>query len=301
VAAAGNTISNADDLSPVGYDAVLGVGASDAFDRVISWAPGAGSNWGKEVDLFAPGIDVVVAGTNETYNEASGTSIAAGIVSSIAAQYIVDIEAQEDSNFTINDIQQLIILKSASDVLFRNESIYENTPNKLIMALILDKYYTNEIDSLIKIDPETSYDLYYEIDTRYVSKINIDHVVIGRRTYHHPEWVVLDEITNTITITPPQESIGEYYILYVEMLDENNNTLMVYPIVILVGESEETENNEYYQWVINEDDGVIVKMANPCFGLDQFCVPPQNPGGCEDAGNKYTYCRCVGYNCQPYI
>jgi subtilase-type proteinase RRT12 len=90
VAAAGNTISNADDLSPVGYDAVLGVGASDAFDRVISWATNVGSNWGKEVDLFAPGIDVMIANKNGGITEASGTSISAGIVSSIAAQYIHD-------------------------------------------------------------------------------------------------------------------------------------------------------------------------------------------------------------------
>jgi len=306
VAAAGNTISSADNLSPVGYDAVLGVGASDAFDRVISWAPGVGSNWGKEVDLFAPGIDVMVAAKNGDIIEASGTSIAAGIVSSIAAQYIVDIEARKDTNFTIDDVQQLIILKSVPDVLFRNESIYENTPNKLIMALTLDRYYTNEIDFLIKIDPETSHDLHYEIDARYVSKINIDQVVIGTKTYHHPEWVELDELTNTITITPPQESISKYYQIYVEMLDEDNNTLAVYPVVILVGQSEQTENIEHYHWVINENDDVVVRLAACSFG-NPYCGPfPPYPGvaGCTALQLPKAYnatgCACVGNYCVSF-
>jgi hypothetical protein len=301
VAAAGNTLSDADNLSPVGYDAVLGVGASDAFDRVISWGQGVGSNFGKEVDLFAPGIDVMVATKAGGTTEASGTSIATGIVSGIVAQYIFDLKERGEVNISVDNIQQSIILRAVPDVLFRNETIYEDTPNKLIMALILEKYYTNNIPPIINIEPNTSYELTYDIDTRYVVSINIDNISLGTKTYHRPEWVSLDNNTNTITIAPSEEFIGKYYRIYVEMLDSNGEQVIVYPVVISVGDVIETEVVEHYHWTVDENDNIIVTMAACSVGTP-YCAPGGYYAGCSQfqypkAGSG---CACIGNTCVSF-
>jgi hypothetical protein len=268
VAAAGNTISNADDLSPVGYNAVLGVGASDAFDRVISWAEGAGSNWGEEVDLFAPGIDVVVATKNGGTTEASGTSIAAGIVSGIVAQHIFDFKQSNEENITVDDVQQSIILTTVSDILFRNEEIYETTPNRLIMALILTKYYNNEIPPMIKINPGEIYTLPFEINEKYVSEINIDNIVMGNKIRHHPDWITLDKTTNVITFSPPEEEEDRNYVMYVEFRDHDETKIMVYSIPFTIGSPTQETSDEIYIWELNESDNVVVTAAFGCAGGD---------------------------------
>ncbi len=102
-AAAGNTGVEADTLSPVGLDTVIGVAASDAYDRVISWGSGLSSNWGPEVDLTAPGVDVPIINLNGGYTTGSGTSIAAAIVSGVVAQYI-----KNNNSLTAQQIQNLV-------------------------------------------------------------------------------------------------------------------------------------------------------------------------------------------------
>lgn len=74
VAAAGNSNANADDTSPASAKTALTVGAIDK-----TWTIWGSSNWGKSLDLFAPGADVTSAGiasdsASQTY---SGTSMAA--------------------------------------------------------------------------------------------------------------------------------------------------------------------------------------------------------------------------------
>jgi hypothetical protein len=292
VAAAGNTISNADDLSPVGYDAVLGVGASDAFDRVISWAPGAGSNWGKEVDLFAPGIDVTVATKIGGTIETSGTSIAAGIVSSIAAQYIFDIKEQNISNITVEDIQQSILGYAVPDVLFRNETIYEDTPNKLIMALLLTKYYKNDIPAVIKIQPGETYRIPFEINEMYVSAINIDEILFGNRIMHHPSWISLESTTNTITINPPVNEENKNYKIFIEFLGHDGYQLMVYGINFTIGDVPDEYQDELYLWHIEDGDIILVNAASGCgsgdctgFGSDCLSRQPIIKGA--------TSCKCT--------
>jgi hypothetical protein len=293
VAAAGNTISNADDLSPVGYDAVLGVGASDAFDRVISWAEGFGSNWGHEVDLFAPGIDVKIATKNGEYTETSGTSISTGIVSSIAAQVMSDISGSSNTDgISVGDIQQLIINNSVEDILFRNEEIYETTPNKLVMALGLNKYYYNELPPVIKINPGEIYTIPFELNEKYVSRINIDNITLGKKVKHHPDWVSLEQSTNTLTISPTEADTDKRYILYIEFYNQENSLLTIYSITFDVGEVPE-EVDEKYDWEVGENDNIIINAVFGCAG--NSC----GGGGIECTGAlpnyKSSYCRCSYY------
>jgi hypothetical protein len=282
VAAAGNTISSTDDLSPVGYDAVLGVGCTDAFDRVISWAQDRGSNFGKEVDVFAPGIDVMIANKGGGFSESSGTSISAGIVSGIAAQVIFDasdiIHTSVDT--TLEDIQQFIINNASENILFRNETVYGDTPNRLVMALFLTKYYNNKIPSIIKIASGETYTLPFEINEKYVTRINIGNIDVLNKTRHHPEWITLDESTNIIKFNPTDAVVPGRYKLYIEFLGHGGERLMIYDVPFTIGDPPEDKENEIYIWVIDDDDNIIVRAALGCEG--GYCG-----GGYYDGGPGY--------------
>lgn len=127
VAAAGNDGSAADTSSPVGLDSVLGVGASDVYDRVIGWGAGS-SGYGPEVDVFAPGVDVMCASATGL-SEVSGTSLAAAIVSGVVAQFIADSPA-----LSATEIQALVVQEANEDLLFWNDSVYGTTPNRLVAS-----------------------------------------------------------------------------------------------------------------------------------------------------------------------
>ena len=82
VVAAGNTGTNACNVSPARVPAAITVAASSATD---GWAPY--SNSGSCVDVIAPGSDTRSAwiGANNAAAVASGTSMAAGVVSGVVA------------------------------------------------------------------------------------------------------------------------------------------------------------------------------------------------------------------------
>lgn len=82
VVAAGNEDQNACNVSPARSQPVITVAASDKRDQRASF-----SNWGRCVDLFAPGVDITSAwhtGASRS-NTISGTSMAAPHVAGVAA------------------------------------------------------------------------------------------------------------------------------------------------------------------------------------------------------------------------
>lgn len=79
VAAAGNSNTESP-LYPAAYDNVLAVASSDQNDA-RSWF----SNYGRFVDIIAPGSDIYTTTFNDSYKTDSGTSLSAPIVSGAAA------------------------------------------------------------------------------------------------------------------------------------------------------------------------------------------------------------------------
>lgn len=95
IAAAGNTDEDACNISPAHLDYVMTVGATDIQDRRAIF-----SNWGKCVDIFAPGIEIPSVSTNALeYVLKTGTSMAAPHVTGVVAQLL-----QRDPNWKPNQI-----------------------------------------------------------------------------------------------------------------------------------------------------------------------------------------------------
>jgi subtilisin family serine protease len=85
--AAGNESADACEGSPAKEPSAITVGATDDQDQKASF-----SNWGKCVDLFAPGVDVLSVGITDPESTAkmSGTSMATPHVAGGIALYLAD-------------------------------------------------------------------------------------------------------------------------------------------------------------------------------------------------------------------
>jgi len=83
IASAGNNASNIDRFAyyPAGHSRVLSVGATQKGSTQISRF----SNFGRLVDVFAPGVSVLTTATDNRYIKVSGTSFSAPLVSGVAA------------------------------------------------------------------------------------------------------------------------------------------------------------------------------------------------------------------------
>jgi thermitase len=84
VAAAGNNGSAALQY-PAAYPGVIGVGATDRWDRIASF-----SNYGQSITVMAPGVDIVTAYPGGLYAVASGTSFSSPFVAAEAALILAE-------------------------------------------------------------------------------------------------------------------------------------------------------------------------------------------------------------------
>lgn len=256
VAAAGNTGQAADDFSPVGLDTVLGVGASDAYDRVVSWDSGGSNNWGPEVDVFAPGVDVMVAEMGGTTTEVSGTSIAAGVASGVIAQFIV-----ENASMNATEIQNFVISKSTVEMLFRNETIYETTPNRLLIA----SYLPNVISGPGKISVQrgTSEDLILGFSSLYASALQFNNLINENGNISSlPSWITANE--TTLTIAPPVDLPMGKYIIPIRAVDADGVKVETRRITIDVYENEPEEVNEAYRYLAEDVNSEVVVLTANC-------------------------------------
>lgn len=115
--AAGNSADDACNYSPANSEDVITVGATAPFDEIAYF-----SNYGKCVDLFAPGtfINGAIAGAPNVYTSGSGTSFASPHVAGVIAL------ALQNNTFTPAEMKSFIqetALKGAV------KDLPANTPN----------------------------------------------------------------------------------------------------------------------------------------------------------------------------
>jgi len=80
IAAVGNAGARSPPLYPAADPRVIGVTAIDADDKLLQQA-----NRGRQVTVAAPGVDVIVDAPDDNYQLTTGTSVAAALVSGVAA------------------------------------------------------------------------------------------------------------------------------------------------------------------------------------------------------------------------
>lgn len=85
VAAAGNAGPKAKPLFPAAHPDVIAVTATGSDDKLYDKA-----NIGKQIDIAAPGVEVMVPAPGDAYQVTSGTSVASAHVSGIAALMLQD-------------------------------------------------------------------------------------------------------------------------------------------------------------------------------------------------------------------
>ncbi|KAI9282370.1 serine protease [Sporodiniella umbellata] len=140
--AAGNDNSDACDYSPAASELAITVGASTIEDGRAYF-----SNYGKCVDVFAPGMNIlsIWRGSRYATNTISGTSMAAPHVAGLAAYYL----GLADGPVDPKEIKQKILNTAVKDKL---DGIPQDTPNLLIYngQDPQDKTLLHGIDSVLK-------------------------------------------------------------------------------------------------------------------------------------------------------
>ncbi|XP_051868986.1 proprotein convertase subtilisin/kexin type 9 [Pristis pectinata] len=130
IAAAGNYKDDACLYSPASEPEVITVGATN-YDNQPTTTGTLGTNFGRCVDLFAPGDDIVSASSDclTCFTSKSGTSQAAAHVAGIAAMIM-----NADPNITVSELRQRLIhystKKAINDIWFPEEQRLV-TPNRI--------------------------------------------------------------------------------------------------------------------------------------------------------------------------
>ncbi|MEF8828484.1 MAG: S8 family serine peptidase [Haloarcula sp.] len=108
VAAAGNDGSDVEETAPATYSTVMAVTATDETDSLASF-----SNYGSDVELAAPGVDIVSTYPGGGYETFSGTSMACPHVSGAGGQLMADGDSNTDARTRLTDTAEDVGLSSS--------------------------------------------------------------------------------------------------------------------------------------------------------------------------------------------
>ena len=123
--AAGNDAEDACEYSPAAASGPITVGASTSVDAMAYF-----SNFGKCVDIFAPGLDIKSTwiGSKDAVNTISGTSMASPHVAGVLALYL------GEGEWTPKALKEELKTRALKKVI---NSVPLNTPNLLVNTVHL--------------------------------------------------------------------------------------------------------------------------------------------------------------------
>ena len=122
VVAAGNENQNACDTSPASEPSAITVGATDLDTKIAYF-----SNWGKCVNIFGPGVDILSTVPGNRTDTMSGTSMATPHVAGVVALMINDAKS-----YTPEQVKNFLVKVSSKDKITGN---LQGSPNSLVFSL----------------------------------------------------------------------------------------------------------------------------------------------------------------------
>ena len=208
--AAGNNGRDCSNLAPAQYDECITVAAMDENDEIPEW-----SNYGKCVDIIAPGVNIISANYLEdsSYIEMSGTSMATPFVTAAAANVLsknTDAIPQEIKEFLqINgrDIDAPERFYGAPALYLGNIKKFDMYEKPAAPTFSLEDGVYNE-GAKLKITKSGGTDIYYQLydydkynntyalteGTKYTDEIELDHPCIVVAVASYKSFLVSDTV-----------------------------------------------------------------------------------------------------------
>ena len=203
VVAAGNSKIDACKSSPARAPSALTVAASNLADEQASF-----SNFGKCVDIFAPGVDIVSSWWTSNFATArlSGTSMASPHVAGVAAVLL----GQQPTS-TPADVTAMILANASQNLL---RKVRTSTPNKLIFTVAVVEPPPVPVPTLAASGGNGTAGTYFETASPSASNFTCDPRVYDYSlTGTLPDGLVLDTTTGVISGTPSTSMSSTNYTL----------------------------------------------------------------------------------------
>ena len=198
IAAAGNDSTNLPSY-PASYDNVISVGSTTENDRLSAF-----SNFGKDIDLTAPGSSIFSTLPNNSFGSMSGTSMASPIVAGVAALILAN--EPHLSNEEVADR----LYSTADDLGSAGfDYYYGNGRVNAKKALLIKDKTVLEVQAVNDSSREVTGYIPYEIENVKITVYNQSGTVLGAAEVHSG---LVD-----FTIAIPQQTAGT--ILYITVSD----------------------------------------------------------------------------------
>ncbi|MEO4052898.1 S8 family peptidase [Solibacillus sp. CAU 1738] len=161
---------NTEEISyPAGYQEVIGVGAINNSSDIANF-----SNTNKEVDIYAPGVDIYSTFLNNEYATLSGTSMAAPHVTGALALLIEEYEKTSSRQLTEQQVFELLMQNTKrkevhnitiSELLLKNENIGSVNDRQLLLQCFCEARKTQAFYTkcLSNSSSKESYELLIEL------------------------------------------------------------------------------------------------------------------------------------------
>ncbi len=267
VAAAGNDSLPTDYYFPAGKEEIIVVSSISKYDDLSSF-----SNYGDTIDLCAPGEEIYSSIPDNTFSNSNGTSMAAPLVSAIAAMIKL-----EDSSRTIDEIEA--ILKTYTDdigdegwdkafgegVINVSKYVDEDTKFEIISPSnnidcwnkLTVKYYTKDHIG----DTITFYLGDEEILSKPIDKDGYQKEVLDLKNYEGGEYQLKAELIENETVVASRDLIinFENYNTSFQVLDIVKG-IVKDPHIALYGIKDDYSKNIHFEGTLRSDGTIFTNL-----------------------------------------